>query len=297
MKKTRDQNHDRRRRQERRLIKERALHGIKVSQPPAGGTRVHGAAKASSLPFAPVARTEAIPAATEPAPDGAVNGELIAIDSLQQLAPEEREIVRQSDVAFVRVRQTWECWKHVRAGLVVLRNLAMREAGANDPKSKLYKNRFHELLEQREYRSAKMDPSIRKALLKCAELAPEIDEWHDHLDEHRRLRLNHPINVLHAFRKSQEPPSPPNQSLRTKHELELETVRQEAAAAVSSRDERINGLQQQIDKLSNNVDIPDAAESDVNAVVQYVIATCGDAETKIKKVTEALIAYLEARPS
>lgn len=172
----------------------------------------------------------------------------------------------------------------------------MREAGANDPKSKLYKNRFHELLEQREYRSAKMDPSIRKALLKCAELAPEIDEWHDHLDEHRRLRLN-PINVLHAFRKSQEPPSPPNQSLRAKHELELETVRQEAAAAVSSRDERISGLQQQIDELSNNVDIPDAAESDVNAVVQYVIATCGGAETKIKKVTEALIAYLEARPS
>lgn len=123
MKKTRDQKyHDRRRRQERRLTKERAPDGIKVSQPPAGGTPVHGAAKASSLPLAPVARTEdrasvtavtdiveAIPAAIEPAPDGAVNGELIAIDSLQSLAPEEREIVRQSDVAFVRVRQTWEC--------------------------------------------------------------------------------------------------------------------------------------------------------------------------------------------
>ena len=39
--------------------------------------------------------------------EGKVNGQLLAIDSLQSLAPEEREIVRQSDVAFVRVRQTW----------------------------------------------------------------------------------------------------------------------------------------------------------------------------------------------
>ena len=130
-----------------------------------------------------------------------VNGELLAIDSLQSFPPEEREIVRQSDEAFVRVRQTWESWKQVRAGLVVLRDLAMREAGANDTKSKLYKNRFHELLEQRAYCSKKMEPSVRKTLLKCAELAPEIDDWHDRLDEHRRLRLDHPITVLHAFRK------------------------------------------------------------------------------------------------
>ena len=109
----------------------------------------------------------------------------------------------------------------MRAGLVVLRDLAMREAGANDPKSKLYKNRFHELLEQRAYRSAQMHPSIGKALLKCAELAPEIDEWHDRLDERHQLRLNHPINVLLAFRKAQDPPSPPDQPARTKHELEI----------------------------------------------------------------------------
>jgi hypothetical protein len=106
--------------------------------------------------------------------EGKANGELLAIDSLQSLAPEEREIVRQSDVAFVRVHQTWELWKQVRGGLVVLRDLAMRETGADDTKSKLYKNRFHELLEQRAYRSTQMHPSIRKALLKCAELAPEI---------------------------------------------------------------------------------------------------------------------------
>ena len=212
----------------------------------------------------------------------------------------------------------------MRAGLVVLRDLAMREAGANDPKSKLYKNRFHELLEQRAYRSAQMHPSIRKALLKCAELAPEIDEWHDRLDERRRLRLNHPINVLLAFRKAQDPPSPPDQSARTKHELEIEKVRQEAAAAVSGRDQRINQLQQQIDTLSKPVDISDAAVSsrdqrinelqqidtlskpvdisdaavsDINNVVQYVIATCGGAEVKIRQVVHALTAYLERRPS
>jgi hypothetical protein len=346
MKKKTDQKkqNDRRQRHEPHSPKQRVLAGIKISQLAAGGTAVHGAAKASSSPLALVARTpnrasvtaakgieeatrtasaEALhtnaastgldlglasdsaaddkavsPNAAAPAhAEWEVNGELLTIDSLQSLAPEEREIVRQSDVAFVGVRQTWEGWKQVRAGLVLLRDLAMREAGANDPKSKLYKDRFHELLEQRAYRSTKMDPSTRKALLKCAELAPEIDEWHDRLGDHRRLRLNHPINVLHAFRKAQDPPSPPDQSAQTKHELELEKVRQESVAAVASRDERINELQQQIDTLSKPVDISDAAVSDINNVVQYVIATCGGAEVKIRQVVRALTAYLERRPS
>jgi hypothetical protein len=230
--------------------------------------------------------------------EGKVNGKLLAIESLQSLAPEERVIVRQSEVAFRRIRQTWESWKQVRAGLVVLRDLAMREARANDPKSKLYKNRCHELLEQREYRSAQMHPSIRKALLKCAELAPEIDEWHDHLGERRRLRLNHPINVLHAFQKSQECPSPPDQSARTKHELELEKVRHESVAAVASRDERINELQQQVNELTKQNGIRDAAsECDTDTVVQYVIAACASSEIKVKQVIDALTAYLEQRSS
>ena len=343
MKKTRYQKDDRRRRQERRLTKERSPGGIRMPQPLAGGTPVRVAAKASSLPHAPLARTqdqasgtevtdieEAIPAGTKPAThidsasaqlnrgrgnegvadkpasldaaaptnaDGAVNGELLPIDSLQSLAPEEREIVRQSEVAFVRVRATWECWKQVRAGLVVLRDLAMREAGANDPKSKLYKDRFHELLEQRAYCSGKMEPSTRKALLKCAELASQIDEWHDRLGEHRRLRLNHPVSVLNAFRKSQEPPSSPDQPRRTKHELELEKVRQEAVAAVSSRDERIIELQQQIDSLSKPVETFEAAESDIDTAVQYVVAMCGGADIKIRQVINALTACLEHSPS
>ena len=300
-----------------------------MSQPPAGKkAAVHGAANLSSSPPAtasnrieeapPTASAQApntnaasslagdsaadekpvsLNAAAPPHAEGKVNGELLPIDSLQSLAPEEREIVRQSDVAFVRVRQTWDSWKQVRAGLVVLRDLAMREAGANDPKSKLYKDRFHRLLEQRAYCSTKMDPSTRKALLKCAELVPEIDEWHQRLDEHRRLRLNHPANVLRAFRKAQEPPSPPGQSGRTQHELEVEKVRQEAAVAVSSRDERINELQQRIDDLSKRVGISDAAaESDTNTVVRYVIAACGGSEIKVKQVIDALTAYLERRP-
>jgi hypothetical protein len=217
-------------------------------------------------------------------------GELLAIDALQSLAPEEREIVRQSEVAFVQVRQTWQRWQDVRAGLVVLRNLAMRETGANSPKSKLYKDRFHELLEQRAYCSAKLEPSIRKALLKCAELAPEIDEWHDNLDESRRLRLNNPIRVLQAFRKSLEPPPRSNPS---RHELELEKVRQQAVATVACRDERINELQQQIDKLSISQGVLIAAEPDIDGISKYVIAACGSVATKIRNVIEVLKAHLE----
>ena len=80
----------------------------------------------------------------------------------------------------------------------------MRETGSNNVMSKRYKMRFHELLEQRAYRSERLSDTTRKALLKCAELSPELDEWHDHLDEDRRLRLNHPVCVLRAFRKSQK---------------------------------------------------------------------------------------------
>jgi hypothetical protein len=158
----------------------------------------------------------------------------------------------------------------------------------------LYKDRFHQLLEQRAYRSTKMDASTRKALLKCAELAPEIDDWHDRLDERRRLRLNHPINVLQAFRKAQQPRSPSDQSTRAKHELEIEKVRQEAAVAVSSRDERIDELQRQVNDLSQRVGISEvAAESDANTVVRYVIAVCDGSKTKIKQVIDALAAHLE----
>jgi hypothetical protein len=292
------------------LTKERSPGGM--SPLPAAGAAADTAAKESNLSLSRFARTQdatsvgeqAIPPATEAAPDqlqpstqcdlgiGAVaevkpasvdpaavshataggNGELFAIAGLESLAAEEREIVRQSDVAFVRIRQTWQGWKEVRAGLVVLRELAMRETGSNSPMSKLYKDSFHELLEQRAYCSTKMDPSVRKALLKRAELAPEIDEWHDRLDERRRLRLNNPIAVLHCFRKSQEPSAPPKPP---QHEVELAKVREEAAAAVSSRDERINDLQQQIDNLSKRVHVPDAAaDGDTNTVVQYVITAC-----------------------
>jgi hypothetical protein len=122
----------------------------------------------------------------------ATNGQPLTIDYPNGLSPDEREIVRRSDEAFIRVRQTWARWKTVRAGLVILRDLAMRETGSSNIISKRYKNRFHELLEHRPYCSAKMNNTTRKALLKCAELCPELDEWHDHLDEDRRLRLNHP---------------------------------------------------------------------------------------------------------
>ena len=52
--------------------------------------------------------------------DGADNGQPLAIDDLQGFSPDEWEVVRRSDEAFNRVRQTWEKWKTVRDGLVVL---------------------------------------------------------------------------------------------------------------------------------------------------------------------------------
>jgi hypothetical protein len=226
--------------------------------------------------------------------DDAINGQLLTIGDLQQLSPDEREVVRRSDEAFM-VRQTWARWKMVRAGLVVLRDLAMREAGSKTIISKLYKNRFHELLEHRAYRSEKMNDTTRKALLKCAELLPELDEWHDHLDEDRRLQLNHPVCVLRAFRESQNYKPASRQSRRAQHEVELEKVRQEAATAVSSQDELIEEKQQQIDQLLKQNDSPrtgDNVGSDIEDVVQYVVVSC-KTEQRIRDVIDGLNRYLE----
>jgi hypothetical protein len=228
----------------------------------------------------------------------AINGQLLPIEDLQQLSPYEREVVRQSDEAFVQVRQTWARWKTVRAGLVVLRDLAMRETGSSNTLSKRYKNRFHELLEHRAYRSEQMNDTTRKVLLKCAELSPQVDEWHDHLDEDRRLRLNHPERVLRAFRESQDHKPASRQSRRVHLEAELEKVQQEAATAVSSRDARIEEKQQQINRLTKQADSAMGEDPDggIQCIVQYVVTKCGT-EQKIREVIDGLIGYLEQQHS
>jgi hypothetical protein len=243
------------------------------------------------------------------------NGQPLAINDLRGLSPDERDVVRRSDEAFSRVRQTWPNWKQVALGLVVLRELAMRETGSNSIRSKRYKDRFHDLLEGRAY--AKMDATTRKDLLTCAALSPELDEWYAALDEHQRVRLNHPVNVLRAFRRAKNSKPASAQSRRARHEAELETVRQEAAAAISSKDVQIKEKDQRIEELTKQIkpaldpdcsvhkeapgraaakNADDAGDADSARIVQYVIASCGAVE-KIREVIDGLTAYLEQRVS
>jgi hypothetical protein len=232
------------------------------------------------------------------ATEDAINGQPLTIGDLQQLTPDQREVVRRSDEAFIQVRQTWAGWKSVGAGLAVLRDLAMRETGCNNIMSKRYKNRFHELLEHRAYRSEKMNATTRKALLKCAELSPELDQWHDHLDDDRRFRLNHPERVLRAFRESQTRKPASGQSRRVHLEAELEKVQQQTATAVSSRDARIEEKQQQIDRLTKQADsaMAEDAGGSIHRIVQYVVTKCGT-DQRIREVIDGLNRYLEQRQS
>jgi hypothetical protein len=228
-----------------------------------------------------------------------VNGQPLAIDDLQDLSPDEREIVRESDQAFAQLRgQTWAFWKKVGAGLVILRDLAMRQTGTTSVMSKRYKDRFHALLEHRAYCGERMSASTRKALLRCAELSPELDEWHDSLDEDRRLQLNHPVCVLGAFYESKKPKLAPGRSPQARHEAELEKVQQEAATAVASRDALVEEQQQQIDRLTNQADSGMGADTEagIRSIVDYVIARCGTAE-QVRAVISGLAAHLEQRPS
>jgi hypothetical protein len=231
----------------------------------------------------------------------AANGERFTIDDLQDLPPQEQEIVRQSDDAFIAVRRTWPNWQRVGAGLAILRGLAMREIGCNNVLSKRYRDRFHQLLAHRSYRS--MEPTTRKALLQCDEHASEIDEWLASLDEGRRLRLNHPVAVLRAFRASQNPRPP--RSRQSRNETELATVRQEAVAALARKDAEIKELtKRRTDAPTGgaNTGMHSGAEqtvttgaADTDSIVAYVIAKCGSSE-KIRKVISGLEAYLEQGP-
>jgi hypothetical protein len=53
-----------------------------------------------------------------------VSGQPLSTDYLAGLSPGEREIVHESDQAFIQLhRPTWPGWKKVMAGVVVLRFL------------------------------------------------------------------------------------------------------------------------------------------------------------------------------
>ena len=214
------------------------------------------------------------------------------------------------------MRQAWENWKVVRYALVVLRERAMRETGSVKTQSKRYKNKFHELLENRPYCSAKMGPSTRKALLQSAE--PEVEKWHATLDEQQRLGLNHPVTLMRAFRAAKRAKrASPN--VRPHHEAELERVRQEAAAAISSKDAQIQERDRHIGELTKQIkpvvesacdadadkertdhagaEHPEPEDPDIARIVQYVVTKCGADQEKIREVIDRLIAYVEQRVS
>ena len=248
--------------------------------------------------------------------DGAGNGQPLAIDDLQGFSPDEWEVVRRSDEAFNRVRQTWEKWKTVRDGLVALRERAMRETGSVKTQSKRYKNKFHELLENRPYCSAKMSPSTRKDLLQSAE--PEVEKWHATLDEQQRLGLNHPVTLMRTFRAAKRAKRA-SRHVRPHHEAELERVRQEAAAAISSKDAQIQERDRHIGELTKQIkpvvesacdadadkertdhagaEHPEPEDPDIARIVQYVVTKCGADQEKIREVIDRLITYVEQRVS
>src|SRR4051794_19877097 len=177
------------------------------------------------------------------------------IDGLENLSAHERAIVRQSDEAFVHVSRTWSHWMKVRAGLAILRDVAMRETGSRNDMSKLYKKRFHDLLACCSYRN--MADTTTKVLLSCAGAAPAIDDWHASLSEARRLQLNHPDRVLRAFRAEHNAKQAHRLSRRESRVAELESVWQQAAAAMSAKDAQIKERDKLIAKLTKQI----AAES------------------------------------
>ena len=101
--------------------------------------------------------------------------------------------------------------------------------------------------------------------------------------------------MLSAFQKSRDPKADDARSRQIRHEAELEKVIQDAAAAVAWRDKQLEEKERQIEQPTTRANTATDSATEVDTLVQYVIARCGSVEHKIREVIDGLTAYLEQR--
>ncbi len=87
-----------------------------------------------------------------------------------------------------------------RPRLLVGRNFALRQTGANAPSLQLYSKAFSQWIAQHGFQ--KMRKSDRSVAIELAENADAITAWRNSLPERKRRRLVHPLSVTRRWKAS-----------------------------------------------------------------------------------------------
>jgi hypothetical protein len=119
------------------------------------------------------------------------------------------DIIRDSHKAFDQLdrqaEKSWEYYKRAGAGFILIRQLAMREAGTNRPFGRLYTAAYAKLLAASKLDERVKDKADRQKLLMVMDNVDAIEEWRKKQDPEGK-RWTHPSTIWKKWQASQVPP-------------------------------------------------------------------------------------------
>jgi len=218
--------------------------------------------------------------------DGAVNPPVLDDPRLVSLSVAQKQVLRRGEDAFTRIRPTYTDWCGVRDALLVLRTVAMQSVGANDFKSKRYRNAMSRLISLFPFRS--LSKTTRTALL---QLTPEVDDWYAALPEEKRLDWNHPVTVWKHYQaqlKSLDR-SRTRKEKQDRHQAELEQIRSNDARVIAGLGEKI---QEQAEIIAQQANTLSNRPADAQTIFADLLLRCAGKRDVLRELHRLIGTYL-----
>ncbi len=114
----------------------------------------------------------------------------------------ERKVIRAGRDAWLAIdkSESFAGWCAIGRALMVGRQRALRETGANSPSGQIYSKAFSQWI--REHGFERMRKSARSDALELAQHEASITAWRATLSERNRRRLVHPLSNVRRWRAS-----------------------------------------------------------------------------------------------